>query len=150
MPSLCPLLLSNVNGGRVNSSLEIQIGWSIFCLLHCYFQYQHKWTGCWGLERSKHDKGSNWPQIWAKYRPPYLNFQWWIDPSSNYVAKQQRTKWRHLKFSFLTFQWLCLILYLCPYHVYSFLVPSTQFIFVDTESSNVKWPIPLVNKILYN
>ena len=87
-------------------------------ILHCYFQYQHKWTGCLGLERSKHDKGSNLPQIWAKYTPPYLNFQWWIDPSSIYVAKQQRTKWRHLKFSFLSFQWLCLILYL--YTVNSF------------------------------
>ena len=48
----------------------------------------------------------------CKIKPPYLNFQWLIGPSSIYVAKQQRTKWNHQKKKFLTFQWLCLILYL--------------------------------------
>ena len=43
---------------------------------------------------------------------PHLNFHWLIGPSSIYVAKQQRTKWNHKKKNVLTFQWLCLILYL--------------------------------------
>jgi hypothetical protein len=51
----------------------------------------------------------------CKIKPPYLNFQWLIGPSSIYVAKQQRTKWNHPKNYFLTFQWLCWIWYL---HVY--------------------------------
>jgi hypothetical protein len=33
----------------------------------------------------------------CKIKPPYLNFQWLIGPSSIYVAKQQRTKWNHQK-----------------------------------------------------
>jgi hypothetical protein len=41
-----------------------------------------------------------------------LNFQWLIGPSSIYVAKQQRTKWNHQNNICLTFQWLCLTLYL--------------------------------------
>ena len=48
----------------------------------------------------------------CKIEPPYLNFQWLIGPSSIYVPKQQRTKWNHQNNIFLTFQWLCLILYL--------------------------------------
>jgi hypothetical protein len=50
----------------------------------------------------------------CKIKPPYLNFQWLIGPSSIYVAKQQsqRTKWNHKQNICLTFQWLCLILYL--------------------------------------
>ena len=40
----------------------------------------------------------------CKIKPPYLNFQWLIGPSSIYVAKQQRTKWNHQKkyFSYLS------------------------------------------------
>jgi hypothetical protein len=39
-----------------------------------------------------------------KIKPPYLNFQWLIGPSSIYVAKQQRTKWNHQNkyFSYLS------------------------------------------------
>ena len=48
----------------------------------------------------------------CKIKPPYLNFQWLIGPSSIYVAKQQRTSEIIKKNIFLTFQWLCLILYL--------------------------------------
>ena len=51
----------------------------------------------------------------CKIKPPSLNFQWLIGPSSIYVAKQQlniRTKWNHQKKKILTFQWLCLIVYL--------------------------------------
>jgi hypothetical protein len=47
----------------------------------------------------------------CKIKPPYFNVQWLIGPSSIYVAEQQRTKWNHKK-NILTFQWLCLILYL--------------------------------------
>ena len=31
----------------------------------------------------------------SEIKPPYLNFQWLIGPSSIYIAKQQRTKWNH-------------------------------------------------------
>jgi hypothetical protein len=31
----------------------------------------------------------------CKTKPPYLNFQRFIGPSSIYVARQQRTKWNH-------------------------------------------------------
>ena len=48
----------------------------------------------------------------CKIKPRYLNFQWLIGPSSIYVAKQQRTSEIIKKNIFLTFQWLCLILYL--------------------------------------
>jgi hypothetical protein len=37
----------------------------------------------------------------CKIKPPYLNFQWLIGPSSIYVAKQQRTKWNHQNNIFL-------------------------------------------------
>ena len=47
----------------------------------------------------------------CKIKPSYLYFQWLIGLSSIYVAKQRRTKWNHQKKN-LTFQWLCLILYL--------------------------------------
>ena len=39
----------------------------------------------------------------CKIKPQYLNFQWLIGPFSIYVAKQQRTKWNHKTFFFLSF-----------------------------------------------
>ena len=37
----------------------------------------------------------------CKIKPPNLNFQWLIGPSSNYVAKQQRTKWNYQQQKFV-------------------------------------------------